>query len=564
MRTPLLLFSFALLALLLISSASAAPPLPAEFYGSVSIDGKAAPSGTTIIAKINGQQRGSITTSSSGVYGSGTGAFSERLVVVATEEDLAKGTPTVEFTIAGKAAIQKVPFQPGIATNLDLSTGGSPVTTKPTTTAPTTKPTTKPTGQPTGTAVSTLLPSLPHSFYGTVIAYGKPVSTDGIVEARVYGRAISGPNNPVYVMGDSRFGGSGALDQKLIVQGGISDGAPVEFWVTDKNYLRAAKARVKSVQEASGWMNSYPYQSGKTTELVIEVTTSSSGSGTGGGGGGSSGDGGSDNQYDTYINPNPKPTATAYAARTTAPTVPVGSGMIPLSANGTVLNPVDIVSEDGIASVSLATGVQPVDASGKPLDNIRVVRVNQADVPSAGPTFTFSGIAYDFKPDGASFSPGATIRFLIPQDKWGSVSQQEIKAKWYNPTSKSWEDVPAAVDPTARTVTMTVSHFSMYGLFNPVPTPTPEPVVIRTPTPTPTPAGLPIIGALPFYLLLLLIVIIVVVVIVVILIIYLMKRRGGGEDVDENEGEEETADIEQPEEGASLDDLDLDEDDLKI
>ena len=48
--------------LLLAAHASAIPPMPTEFYGSVVIDGKPAPAGTNITALINGVEKGSIKT----------------------------------------------------------------------------------------------------------------------------------------------------------------------------------------------------------------------------------------------------------------------------------------------------------------------------------------------------------------------------------------------------------------------------------------------------------------------------------------------------------------------
>ena len=113
----------AILLCLVMMTASAVPPLPAEYYGKVSVDGTPAASGTALIAKINDQIRGKLVISSAGQYG-GTGIFDDKLVVAATEDDVKSANPTISFYIGEQKADQSVSFEPGVAKELDLSVGG--------------------------------------------------------------------------------------------------------------------------------------------------------------------------------------------------------------------------------------------------------------------------------------------------------------------------------------------------------------------------------------------------------------------------------------------------------
>ncbi|MBN1167590.1 MAG: PKD domain-containing protein, partial [Methanospirillaceae archaeon] len=113
-----------IIVLMLAVSASAIPPLPSEFYGSVSINSAPAPAGTVIEAKISGESRGTVTTEAVGVYG-GSSLFDSRLVVSATEEDIEGGDPEISFYIGGSPADQTAIFQEGTTRELDLSTGGA-------------------------------------------------------------------------------------------------------------------------------------------------------------------------------------------------------------------------------------------------------------------------------------------------------------------------------------------------------------------------------------------------------------------------------------------------------
>ena len=107
-----------LLLLLLIGTASAVPLLPAEFWGSVTIDGAPAPAGTVIIARIDDRDCGSLTLDVAGVYG-GDAIFDKRLLVSGEENDKEK---EITFFVNDVKAIETSVYIPGTSTRLDLST----------------------------------------------------------------------------------------------------------------------------------------------------------------------------------------------------------------------------------------------------------------------------------------------------------------------------------------------------------------------------------------------------------------------------------------------------------
>ncbi len=102
----------------------AVPPIPAQFYGSISIDGNPAPAGTMITALINGQEKGSLITTVDGYYG-GLGIFDDKLTVTATEEEYSGGFREIIFQIGGVRADQTATYDVGAITQLDLTTGGT-------------------------------------------------------------------------------------------------------------------------------------------------------------------------------------------------------------------------------------------------------------------------------------------------------------------------------------------------------------------------------------------------------------------------------------------------------
>src|SRR5512138_1963785 len=120
---------------LFIGAVSAVPVLPAEYYGTVTINGNPAPAGTEISALINGSIVGNLVTARAGSYG-GTGTFDPRLVVAGTGD----GEPIV-FLINGKPADQTGVYHPGdlrelsLSAQLGSSTGATTAVTSPPATA---------------------------------------------------------------------------------------------------------------------------------------------------------------------------------------------------------------------------------------------------------------------------------------------------------------------------------------------------------------------------------------------------------------------------------------------
>ena len=94
-----------------------APILPCAFYGNVTIDGKPAPVGTEITAKIDDRTCGNITVAEVGKYG-GPGGFDPKLVVVGSAADENK---IISFYVDGDKAEETALWTSGGVNRLDLS-----------------------------------------------------------------------------------------------------------------------------------------------------------------------------------------------------------------------------------------------------------------------------------------------------------------------------------------------------------------------------------------------------------------------------------------------------------
>jgi hypothetical protein len=131
-----ILFTFLLITLVFVGIASAVPPIPEEWYGSVFLNGNPAPAGTVITAQVNGESRVQITTTEDGHYGSQTGRNDQGLFVTTTDEEFAKGPVTITFLVNGIQAFQAVQFEPGKLLKLDIYADSKAMPTAPPTLPP--------------------------------------------------------------------------------------------------------------------------------------------------------------------------------------------------------------------------------------------------------------------------------------------------------------------------------------------------------------------------------------------------------------------------------------------
>jgi len=108
--------------------------------------------------------------------------------------------------------------------------------------------------------------------------------------------------------------------------------------------------------------------------------------------------------------------------------------------------------------------------------------------PSAPPAGArVIGQVYDFKPDGATFNPAATLKYTydptrIPE----GVAENDLVLAWWDTGTGKWVELESTVNPEANTITAPVSHFTAFATlaYGP-PEPTAEPTPAPTPEPTP-------------------------------------------------------------------------------
>ncbi|TKX50742.1 PGF-pre-PGF domain-containing protein [Halorubrum sp. ASP121] len=129
-RTPSKSLTVVIASLLVVSAVAGAPaavaqdgppPTPAAYFGEITVDGEPAPEGVEVTAYVDGELRGSLTTTQIGAYG-GSSAFDRKLVVEGTDADAGA---TVEFRVNGEVAStdDAIEWEPGEVRRVDLAVG---------------------------------------------------------------------------------------------------------------------------------------------------------------------------------------------------------------------------------------------------------------------------------------------------------------------------------------------------------------------------------------------------------------------------------------------------------
>jgi len=277
------------------------------------------------------------------------------------------------------------------------------------------------------THASESTPQLPHAFYGTV-AMGSALAPVGTsVEARGEGVETGIAGNPIIISEAGKYGGPGALDAKLVVQGDIADGTLITFFVSGNVANQTAE-----------------WHSGAITQLDLTATL-----------------------------PAPSP------AQTIEVNFFGGTTAITVDSNGVVQETVELTSPTGDLTITIPVGTMAL-CEDEPLTELTA---ETSTTPPPPPEDTnVIGLAYDFGPDCATFDPPITLTFTYDPDSLPEgVSEEDLVIAYYDTVTGEWVSLVCVVDAENNTVTALVGHFTIFTLIATLPPPVEEepPVVVE-------------------------------------------------------------------------------------
>ncbi len=261
------------------------------------------------------------------------------------------------------------------------------------------------------------VPPLPHAFYGNLTINDSPAPVGTQVEARGEGVSTGIEGNPIVTTAAGSYGSPDPMGSKLIVQGDILDGATLTFYVNG----------VEAEGVTAEW------HSGEVTELDLTVTI--------------------------VIPPPPPPPAGGAGL----PILPPGTTNLVgiIDYRGMFTQTVIAVSFDGLCRLIINKDTIGLTKDGEPLFEISMTEM---EAPPAPPEHAhFIGLVYDFGPDGATFSPAATLEYTYdPANIPEGIAEEKLVIAWWDVNASEWVMLDSVVDPEANTITAPVSHFTAF------------------------------------------------------------------------------------------------------
>lgn len=162
-----------------------------------------------------------------------------------------------------------------------------------------------------------------------------------------------------------------------------------------------------------------------------------------------------------------------------------------LDSTGLVEKATSVSTGDNLVKLDIASGTKLLNSSGKPITSLDIKPVTPPALPS-GYAIVF---AYDFSPEGATFSSPLTVTFSFdPEDLPQGVAEKDLIIAHWDGTQ--WlQRTDGVLSAENHTITFTLEHFSQYAVIgktqnSPVSssaaTATPTFGQIQTPTPSST------------------------------------------------------------------------------
>ncbi|MFC2024048.1 hypothetical protein ACFLTJ_00485 [Chloroflexota bacterium] len=122
-------------------------------------------------------------------------------------------------------------------------------------------------------------------------------------------------------------------------------------------------------------------------------------------------------------------------------------------------------SADGKLDLVINDGTTALDDTGGPLTNVEFVVVEN---PPAANGSSIIGRAYDLGPDGATFSPGAVLRWdyeteYIPE----GIEHTELVIAYHDGVTGQWIALTSAVDLEDTVIETTIQHLTTFAILAP-------------------------------------------------------------------------------------------------
>lgn len=138
-----------------------------------------------------------------------------------------------------------------------------------------------------------------------------------------------------------------------------------------------------------------------------------------------------------------------------------------VGSDGVVQEDIETTSGNGLITASLYSGTTALAEEGDPLGSVEFEQIPEEDWPEPPEGKTIVA-AFDFGPDGATFSPAMAVTLVYEPGQIGEwAAEQDLVFASYNSQTGEWEFLPVSVDEENNSLTAEVSHFTVFSILSP-------------------------------------------------------------------------------------------------
>jgi len=133
-----------------------------------------------------------------------------------------------------------------------------------------------------------------------------------------------------------------------------------------------------------------------------------------------------------------------------------------LGADGITLQPVEIVFREVGLVIKMDRGMKCLAEDGRPLTEITVTPVSEPPAPPSEAELIY---AFDFGPDGATFSPPMKLLLDCSEQLRRGIKPEQLRVAFWDEVEGKWVNLSGTVDLTESAISCEVSHFTVFALI---------------------------------------------------------------------------------------------------
>jgi hypothetical protein len=142
------------------------------------------------------------------------------------------------------------------------------------------------------------------------------------------------------------------------------------------------------------------------------------------------------------------------------------TGTVTINDDGLCQGTASVTSTDKNIGIIIPNGTAVLTRDNTA--SVQITITPDPNPPSPPVAFNLVGVPYNCLPSGTTFSPPITLVWHYDKAELATGTEEtKLQVCLFNEASGQWETVPGVVDTVNKTISATISHFTIYGVIAP-------------------------------------------------------------------------------------------------